>query len=46
MSHYKLSKNANTELWVNINFVRTPTRTTSHYKLSKNANTELRVNIN
>ena len=26
MSHYKLSKNANTELLVNMNFVGTPTQ--------------------
>ena len=36
MSQYKLRKNANTELWVNINYVRTPTRTMSQYKLRKN----------
>ena len=24
--HYRLRKNTNTELWVNINYVRTPTQ--------------------
>ena len=46
MSQYKLRKNTNTELWVNINYVRTPTRTMSQYKLRRNTNTELWVNIN
>ena len=47
MSQYKLRKNTNTELWVNINFVSlTPTGTMSKYKLRRNSNTELRVTIN
>ena len=46
MSQYKLRKNTNTELWVNINFVRTPTGTMSKYKLRRNSNTEVWVNIN
>ena len=46
MSQYKLRKNTNTELWVNINYVRTPTQNYESYKLRKNTNTELGVNIN
>ena len=46
MSQYKLRRNTNTELWVNINYVRTPTQNYESYKLRKNTNAELWVNIN
>ena len=46
MSQYKLRKNTNTELWVNINYVEHQHRTMSQYKLRRNTNTELWVNIN
>ena len=39
MSQYKLRKNTNTELWVNINYVGTPTQ---NYE-SLNYKLELRV---